>query len=272
MAARPITELEPREDTGSHKRPALLPPPAPPPQPSRVRRAGRDRAALLVWGLAAAWAGLFSWLSVQRYRGFSTGRFDLGNMVQAVWSTANGSFLDTTDVSGVQFNRLGAHVDPVLALFAPLWMVWSSPEMLLVAQAVIVAAGGPARVLAGAALARRRPPGRGGRGRLPDGAGPDARHAVRLPPGHARGAAPDVLHLGGGGGALGHARRLRDPGGALPGAGGPADRRARGLAVVPPPGSAAGGRDPRRRGARVGGDRVRGDPAVVRARRASTRT
>jgi uncharacterized membrane protein len=142
VAARPITELEPREDTGSHKRPAvLLPPPAPPPQPSRVRRIGRDRAALLVWGLTAVWAGLFSWLSVQRYRGFSTGRFDLGNMVQAVWSTANGSFLDTTDVSGVQFNRLGAHVDPVLAVFAPLWMVWSSPEMLLVAQAVIVALG-----------------------------------------------------------------------------------------------------------------------------------
>jgi uncharacterized membrane protein len=141
VAARPITELE-REDTGSHKRPALLvPPPAPPPQPSRLRRFGRDRAALLVYGLTVVWAGLFAWLSVARYRGFSTGRFDLGNMVQAVWSTANGGFLDTTDVSGIQFNRLGAHVDPVLALFAPLWMVWSSPEMLLVAQAAIVALG-----------------------------------------------------------------------------------------------------------------------------------
>ncbi len=141
MAARPITELE-REDTGSHRRPALLlPPPAPPPRPSLLRRVGRDRAALLVWGLTAVWSGVFAWLSVQRYRGFSTGRFDLGNMVQAVWSTADGRFLDTTDVSGVQFNRLGAHVDPVLALFAPLWMVWSSPEMLLVAQAVLVALG-----------------------------------------------------------------------------------------------------------------------------------
>ncbi len=127
--------------------------------------------------------------------------------------------------------------------------------------------GCPARVLAGTALAGRRPPGRGRRGGLPDGAGPDARHAVRLPPGHARGAAPDVLHLGGGGGALGHPGRLRHAGGAVPGAGGPADRRARGLAVVPPPGPAAGGPDPGRRGARVGGDRLRGDPAVVRARR-----
>ena len=100
-----------------------------------------DRPLMAVWGMAAAYAALFSWLSVLRYRGFSTGRFDLGNMVQAVWSTSQGRLLETTDISGRQFSRLGAHVDPVLVLFAPLWWVWSSPEMLLVAQAVIVATG-----------------------------------------------------------------------------------------------------------------------------------
>jgi uncharacterized membrane protein len=141
MAAPPITGVEPREDTGSHRRPA--PPvatPAPPP-PGRLRRLSRDRARLAVWGLMGLYAAAFSWMSVQGYRGFSTGRFDLGNMVQAVWSTTQGRPLDTTDISGVQFSRLGAHVDPVLVLFAPLWMLWSSPEMLLVAQAVIVASG-----------------------------------------------------------------------------------------------------------------------------------
>ncbi|HSJ73410.1 MAG TPA: DUF2079 domain-containing protein, partial [Miltoncostaeaceae bacterium] len=75
------------------------------------------------------------------HRSFSTGRFDLGNMVQALWNTAEGRFLETTDVSGVQFNRLGAHVDLVLVLFTPLWWAWSSPEMLLVAQSLIVATG-----------------------------------------------------------------------------------------------------------------------------------
>ncbi len=142
MAATRITDTEPREDTGSHRRP--VPPaaaPAPPPPPGRLSRLLADRALLLVWGFMAAFAALFSWMSVQGYRGFSTGRFDLGNMVQAVWSTTQGRPLDTTDISGVQFSRLGAHVDPVLVLFAPLWMLWSSPEMLLVAQAVIVAAG-----------------------------------------------------------------------------------------------------------------------------------
>lgn len=91
--------------------------------------------------MVATYAAAFSWLSVLRYRGFSTGRFDLGNMVQAVWSTSDGRLLETTDITGRQFSRLGSHVDPVLALFAPLWWIWSSPEMLLVAQAVIVATG-----------------------------------------------------------------------------------------------------------------------------------
>ena len=42
---------------------------------------------------------------------------------------------------GDQFSRLGAHVDPILVLFAPLAWTWRLPEALLVAQAVIVAAG-----------------------------------------------------------------------------------------------------------------------------------
>ncbi|MBY0397762.1 MAG: DUF2079 domain-containing protein, partial [Thermoleophilia bacterium] len=85
--------------------------------------------------------GLFAYLSVARHRAFWTGRFDLGNMVQAVWSTLQGRPLETTDMAGRQFVRLGAHVDPVLVLFAPLYAAWSSPESLLVAQAVIVASG-----------------------------------------------------------------------------------------------------------------------------------
>jgi len=91
--------------------------------------------------MMAVYAGLFSYLSVRRHDAFWTGRFDLGNMVQAVWSTAQGRPLETTDVAGRQFVRLGAHVDPVLALFAPLTWTGALPQALLVAQAVIVAAG-----------------------------------------------------------------------------------------------------------------------------------
>jgi uncharacterized membrane protein len=94
-----------------------------------------------VWALLLVHAGVFSWLSVARHQSFSTGRFDLGNMVQAIWSTAHGRFLETTDVSGEQFTRLGAHVDPILAVFAPIFRVWPEPGILLVTQAVVVALG-----------------------------------------------------------------------------------------------------------------------------------
>jgi uncharacterized membrane protein len=99
------------------------------------------RPETAVWAMVAVYAAVFSWLSVARQRAFWTGRFDVGNMVQAVWSTAHGRPLETTDVSGVQFSRLGAHVDPILALFAPLAWTGALPEALLIAQALIVATG-----------------------------------------------------------------------------------------------------------------------------------
>jgi uncharacterized membrane protein len=89
----------------------------------------------------AVYAVGFAALAAQQHRAFGTGRFDLGNMVQAVWSTAHGRPLDVTEVDGDQINRLGAHVDPLLAAFAPLWWIWPSPTMLLVVQAVAIALG-----------------------------------------------------------------------------------------------------------------------------------
>jgi uncharacterized membrane protein len=89
----------------------------------------------------AAYACGFGLLAALENRAFETGRFDLGNMVQAVWSTAHGRPLDVTELDGDQINRLGAHVDPLLAAFAPLWWVWPSPTMLLVVQAVVIALG-----------------------------------------------------------------------------------------------------------------------------------
>ena len=62
-------------------------------------------------------------------------------MTQAVWSTVEGHPLEVTDLGGDQISRLGAHVDPFLALFAPFWLVWPSPTMLLVVQAAAIALG-----------------------------------------------------------------------------------------------------------------------------------
>jgi uncharacterized membrane protein len=89
----------------------------------------------------AAYAAGFGTLAAREHRAFETGRFDLGNMTQAVWSTAEGRPLDVTEVGGDQISRLGAHVDPILAVFAPLWILWPSPTLLLVVQAAVVAIG-----------------------------------------------------------------------------------------------------------------------------------
>ncbi len=97
--------------------------------------------ALVVWAAAAAFAGGFGAVAVLRHRAFESGRFDLGNMTQAVWSTAHGDMLSVTDVQGEQLSRLGSHFDPILAALAPLWWLWPDPELLLVVQAVAVASG-----------------------------------------------------------------------------------------------------------------------------------
>ena len=89
----------------------------------------------------AAYAAGFGSLSVLRHRAFNTGRYDLGNMVQTVWNTAHGHFLQMTSGDGRQISRLAAHFDPILAAFAPLWWIWPSPEMLLVVQAILVSLG-----------------------------------------------------------------------------------------------------------------------------------
>jgi uncharacterized membrane protein len=112
--------------------------------------------AVLVAGMTAYAAG-FAALSVLRHSAFVTGRFDLGNMVQAVWSTAHGHPLRMTNLHGDQISRLAAHVDPILVLFAPLWWIWPSPNMLLVVQATLIGLGAvPVFLLARKHLASAR--------------------------------------------------------------------------------------------------------------------
>lgn len=109
-------------------------------RPMVIRLEGR-RAELVVAAGAAVWATVISVLAVMRHDAFWTGRFDLGNMTQAVWSTLHGAPLESTSVTGEQISRLGAHVDPLLLLVTPFYAVWPDPRALLVAQAVIVALG-----------------------------------------------------------------------------------------------------------------------------------
>lgn len=99
------------------------------------------RAHRLLWVAAGAFAVGMSALAVLQQRAFETGRFDVGNLTQAVWSTAHGRVLEMTDLQGNQISRLGAHFDPLVVLLAPLWWLWPNPSLLLVVQSVAVAVG-----------------------------------------------------------------------------------------------------------------------------------
>jgi uncharacterized membrane protein len=108
--------------------------------------------------MSVAFSTLFSWLSVQRHEAYQSHAFDLGNMDQAVWNTLHGHFLRFTDMAvghQVLTSRFAIHVEPILGLFAPLYLLHSGPETLLVAQAWVVGLGAiPAYLLARFALGR----------------------------------------------------------------------------------------------------------------------
>ncbi len=88
-------------------------------------------------------------LAVLQHLAFWTGRFDVGNLAQAVWSSAHGDLLQVTNLRGEQMSRLGAHFDPILLAFVPLWVLWPDPAAMLVAQAALVSLGAvPAFLLA----------------------------------------------------------------------------------------------------------------------------
>jgi uncharacterized membrane protein len=110
---------------------------------ARAAAAVREHAwALAVWAAMAAWTAVLYAIVRDAFLDFRLGRFDLGNMVQAVWSTTEGRPLEYTHGStGEQVVRLAAHVDPFLVLLAPLWLVWPSPLALALAQIAATSLG-----------------------------------------------------------------------------------------------------------------------------------
>jgi uncharacterized membrane protein len=100
------------------------------------------KARRIAYAGTAVYAALFVAAAWIHYASFHAVYTDLGSMAQAVWSTAHGHLLEsTTFPGGQQRTRLGGHVDPFLALFVPLWWIWSSPLMLQVVQALAVSSG-----------------------------------------------------------------------------------------------------------------------------------
>ncbi|WP_184729248.1 DUF2079 domain-containing protein [Saccharopolyspora phatthalungensis] len=100
------------------------------------RRAASNQAILFVlWG---AFFACYTWISVSRYAGYASMSFDLGIFEQVVRSYAEGR-TPVADLLGPGFVIFGDHFSPVLALLAPLYLLFPSAQTLLVAQAALFA-------------------------------------------------------------------------------------------------------------------------------------
>jgi uncharacterized membrane protein len=80
-------------------------------------------------------------LVLLRHEAYVTGRYDLGNMAQAVWNTAHGHPLELTFQNGEQTIRLAAHADIFLVFLAPFALVFPVAIVLLVVQTAALALG-----------------------------------------------------------------------------------------------------------------------------------
>jgi uncharacterized membrane protein len=106
-----------------------------------VTIAAELRWPLLLWTTMVCWTAVLLILVRSYFLDFRFGRYDLGNMVQAVWSTAEGRPLETTFGTGEQAVRLAGHADPILVLLAPFWMLAPSPLTLAAVQIAACAMG-----------------------------------------------------------------------------------------------------------------------------------
>lgn len=102
----------------------------------------------LAWGFVLLGIALLIYFGGQRalvrYQSYQASAFDLGNMDQAVWNTLHGHPFRFTN-RGLDWNgpptRLGIHVEPILLLIAPLYLIHQGPATLIALQSVALALG-----------------------------------------------------------------------------------------------------------------------------------
>ncbi|MFF3212047.1 DUF2079 domain-containing protein [Streptomyces sp. NPDC002886] len=99
---------------------------------------GRPASDWWIWAMAGALFFAYMALSLRIHERLLSRSFDLGIFAQVVRSYASGH-LPVSEVKGPDFPVLGDHFSPVLALLAPLYWLWPSVKVLLVAQAALVA-------------------------------------------------------------------------------------------------------------------------------------
>jgi uncharacterized membrane protein len=108
---------------------------------------GYGKAAVRRWpvtllpvALALLAAIAYAAIGIYRHDHFASNAFDLGVQDQTVWGYSQLQMIPNT-VEMVS-NLLGDHFHPILMLLAPLYWVWEDARVLLLVQAVLLAAAG----------------------------------------------------------------------------------------------------------------------------------
>lgn len=98
---------------------------------------------IIVSMMAFSYAIYFSFVSIVRHYKFYSGKFDLGNMENTLWNTLHGNFFVFSNPDGAnELSRLSAHADFILLAFVPIYALFPTVNTLLVAQTLVLAAGG----------------------------------------------------------------------------------------------------------------------------------
>lgn len=100
------------------------------------------RVHFLPWALAAAFFSVYASYSFSRYTQYLTAGYDLGIFDQAIRHYAKFG-VPFVPLKGPDYNILGDHFHPILAILAPLYWVWDDPRALLAAQAALIASSIP---------------------------------------------------------------------------------------------------------------------------------
>ncbi len=106
-------------------------------QPGAVRRLPAAPTAAGAMAILAAAA--YSAISLYRHNQFGS-TLDLATQTQTVWGYSHFEIIPNT-VIGIP-NLLGDHFHPILMLLAPLFWIWDSAAVLLLAQGVLLALAG----------------------------------------------------------------------------------------------------------------------------------
>lgn len=105
-----------------------------------VQAGTRRGVSLLAWSGAAVLAAVFATLSLLRHARLLTTGYDLGIFEQSVRSYAQGR-LPTSLLKGIDYPLLGDHFSPVVGLLGSVYSLVPRAEVLLIAQALLLAVG-----------------------------------------------------------------------------------------------------------------------------------